>query len=518
MKNQYSEKIGNAMNHQCYLFQFVFFISTFLLHLPQNVSTLSLDNEVEGSFFERTEALQQKKLSIANQKGHVVKDKKTDAPLAVHGLNFRVEGVDDPKTVADIFVLENMNSLRVENARNVRDHKIRATLAGSVVRYKQICNNIDVLESEIAVTVSKDNAVTFSAGSFRPNIQCPDTIPKFSKDDAINAASDEIGIPHKDMEFVEANLIIFMDGTESILTWQVRICGIKQRYESNEYIYNALNGDLIRAKSMISDKNGYEHLITHQSSSTSSINRKDRGRITKRLRGSLQQSPDVFFSKLEKRVSFPRMDENETNTTRKDGFAYIFEPNPLATAKAKYTDPGFGDNCGFNSAELKKQLRNVTLQGLLFERNTYYLNGKYAQYHNFDLPSPFQIPFLGIDFDTESKSSSPDFSSDRRHGRFEATNAFYSIEKYLRYVEEDLGIQIKPTLYDGGIRFDPRGAFGLDNSYYDTISQRLAFGEGGVDDSEDDDVVVHELGHFIHDILTDGSVSTLQGLSEVNSV
>jgi len=53
---------------------------------------------------------------------------------------------------------------------------------------------------------------------------------------------------------------------------------------------------------------------------------------------------------------------------------------------------------------------------------------------------------------------------------------------------------------------------GDDNSYYS--NGRLVFGEGGVDDAEDADVVLHELGHGLHDWLTNGSLSQVQGLSE----
>ena len=41
----------------------------------------------------------------------------------------------------------------------------------------------------------------------------------------------------------------------------------------------------------------------------------------------------------------------------------------------------------------------------------------------------------------------------------------------------------------------PHGFNGADNSSYSPGTGRLQFGEGGVDDAEDSDVVHHELGH-----------------------
>jgi hypothetical protein len=53
-----------------------------------------------------------------------------------------------------------------------------------------------------------------------------------------------------------------------------------------------------------------------------------------------------------------------------------------------------------------------------------------------------------------------------------------------------------------------------DNSHYLGGTQRLAFGDGGVDDAEDADVIVHELGHGLHDWITGGGLSQTEGLSE----
>ena len=45
----------------------------------------------------------------------------------------------------------------------------------------------------------------------------------------------------------------------------------------------------------------------------------------------------------------------------------------------------------------------------------------------------------------------------------------------------------------GVLFFDPSGANEADNSYY--TAGTLNFGEGGVDDAEDADIIIHEYGH-----------------------
>jgi len=84
----------------------------------------------------------------------------------------------------------------------------------------------------------------------------------------------------------------------------------------------------------------------------------------------------------------------------------------------------------------------------------------------------------------------------------------------MRYINQTLGITLMPFQYTGGVKFDPHGFNGEDNSHYLSSIGAVAFGDGGVDDAEDISVIIHELGHGIHDWLTSGSLSQVQGLSE----
>jgi len=84
----------------------------------------------------------------------------------------------------------------------------------------------------------------------------------------------------------------------------------------------------------------------------------------------------------------------------------------------------------------------------------------------------------------------------------------------MRYINNTLGIRCIPLTNSGVLYFDPSGVNGDDNSYY-TVGT-LTFGEGGVDDAEDADVVLHEMGHGIHDWITGGHSSSSTGLGEGN--
>jgi hypothetical protein len=81
----------------------------------------------------------------------------------------------------------------------------------------------------------------------------------------------------------------------------------------------------------------------------------------------------------------------------------------------------------------------------------------------------------------------------------------------MRYINQTLGVACLPQLNSGVVHFDPSGLSGQDNSHYIPSADRLAFGEGCVDDAEDADVIWHELGHGLHDWLTNGNTSGFIG-------
>src|SRR5690606_2338598 len=107
-----------------------------------------------------------------------------------------------------------------------------------------------------------------------------------------------------------------------------------------------------------------------------------------------------------------------------------------------------------------------------------------------------------------------EFHLTRSQAGFDGVMAYYHLNTMMKYVNETLGVQAMPLPPQTVVRFDPHGLNGDDNSHFVGGSQILAFGEGGVDDAQDADVIVHELGHGLHYFVTGGSLSQNQGLSE----
>ena len=186
-----------------------------------------------------------------------------------------------------------------------------------------------------------------------------------------------------------------------------------------------------------------------------------------------------------------------------DGQGRAFLPDPLSSATAAYGDSGFTDGNDADTSQMTNESPFVTLEDITENAGTFTFVGPWAELVDWD--SPFKGDF-------SQNSSTWDFT--RENDAFEAVNVYYHIDVYMRYLNVTLGLDIRPYQYPTGVRFDPSGFGGADNSSYSTGTGRLRFGEGGVDDAEDADVVIHELGHGLHDWVTSGGLSQNQGLSE----
>jgi hypothetical protein len=187
------------------------------------------------------------------------------------------------------------------------------------------------------------------------------------------------------------------------------------------------------------------------------------------------------------------------------GSAYIFQPDPLSKTGSSYGGQyvnGSGTSEDATNASLDAARTLVTIPEIDFTGGIYTLKGTYAEIKELEAPAK------GI-----FTQSTNQFLFNRSDDGFEAANAYWHLDNSLRYINVTLGIICKPSQNGGVLRFDPHGFNGSDNSHYLTANQSLGFGEGGVDDAEDADVILHELGHGIHHWLA-GGISNADGLSE----
>lgn len=165
-----------------------------------------------------------------------------------------------------------------------------------------------------------------------------------------------------------------------------------------------------------------------------------------------------------------------------DGSGFVFNPDPLTSAQQNYggswRDLNDADNTELNGQRVTRPLRSITQQ-----TSTYSLTGPFVRILDFELP--ISVPVT---------STTPEgFVYTRSQQGFEDVMVYAHIDSCQRHIQS-LGFM---NIQNTQVSVDPHGLGGDDNSHFLPSTNRIAFGEGGVDDAEDVDVIWHEYGHAI---------------------
>lgn len=178
------------------------------------------------------------------------------------------------------------------------------------------------------------------------------------------------------------------------------------------------------------------------------------------------------------------MSSNANDTTVS---ALIFKPDPITRAETSYGG-AFVDN--------DDQSNNELFDALTLDSVTLSWNEDSAHW---ELKSDAA---WALDLDTFPKIAPPTFDElspsslhfDRSDDEFEFVNVFYHLNVY-----QDYYASFGHTLMNFPLRFDAHAKNGADQSSFNSGNgnPQLLFGDGGVDDAEDADVIIHEYGHAI---------------------
>jgi hypothetical protein len=171
---------------------------------------------------------------------------------------------------------------------------------------------------------------------------------------------------------------------------------------------------------------------------------------------------------------------------------WVFSPDPITSSQEVYGTPYSDQNdqdIGVVNAERVPRQVAAT-----FDSGIFSLKNSAAEIVEFSDP-----------ITTASSSSINEFNYTRTQDGFEDCNVLYHLTTMRDYIHS-LGFT---DLMDYAIHVDAHALNGSDNSNFNQgfSPPRLSFGEGGVDDAEDADVVVHEYGHAIMHSAAPGSNS-----------
>lgn len=162
-----------------------------------------------------------------------------------------------------------------------------------------------------------------------------------------------------------------------------------------------------------------------------------------------------------------------------NGSAQVFDPNPVVTlARTDLKDDSPAEE--FNPAYVIQELKDISM-----ENGVYTLEGPKVTIADFE--SPRVAP---------STSTDGNWIYERKNDAFNDAMTYVQVDKNIRHMES-LGYVGKKVIFAKSLSIDANGLNGVDNSHYIPSTSQLAFGHGCVDDNEDTDVILHELGHAI---------------------
>ncbi len=159
------------------------------------------------------------------------------------------------------------------------------------------------------------------------------------------------------------------------------------------------------------------------------------------------------------------------------GTATVFLPNPVADLQ----NQALTDQKDADYAALAPAYHGVTLTNL---DGSGFLRGDWAN----------------IRSETGNPAYSPtnDFNYHRNDDRFEQVMAYYWVTEAQKYIQSlGFGSSRRPVNMESqDLRINQ---WGQDNSFSWDKKDMIKLGKGGVDDAEDAEVILHELGHAIQD-------------------
>mgnify|MGYP001791550883 CR=1 FL=1 len=161
----------------------------------------------------------------------------------------------------------------------------------------------------------------------------------------------------------------------------------------------------------------------------------------------------------------------------------VFDTNPVA----KLNDPSLRDH---NDSAAAVPDAAYSLADLLDLNPTGMLAGPNVQIVDTDAPT------------TPHADPSQPLLFDRSQPQFEEVNVYFQIDRSQRYMQS-LGYTGARRVVAYALPVDPHSLSGADNSLYvgsNVPGQgKVYFGDGGVDDAEDPDIVLHEFFHSVQD-------------------
>jgi len=368
---------------------------------------------------------------------------------------------------AENWIKQNTKKLEIQPNHDFKMLFNRKGPSGETLRYYQMVNGVRVYNAELTIHINTIGEVSYVANAYNRDVATIDTNPNISSEEAYSATIRNLNAP-----------------------------GLTRKKEEGLFVYpnNGETNLVYSFKTSSENLNGYWETIVDAKTGYI-ISSKDIALYHKHHKEKKKKNDKEKKSKISA--------GNNTAAVMVTGTAMVFDPDPLSVAQVAYggsyidgNGQGDTDNTNLNATRTQVNLPDVEFSG-----GTYRLRGQYAEI------AQLQNPNTGLF--TQATNA---FHFTRNEQGFEAAQVYYHVDKSIRYINETLGITLVSRFNSGVVEFDPHAHNGADQSTYG--GGELNFGEGGIDDGECTDVILHELGHGLHDWVTNGGLSQVNGLSE----
>ncbi|MFT4603884.1 MAG: PKD repeat protein [Rhodothermales bacterium] len=391
---------------------------------------------------------------------------RTGLPVALYHSSYRA-APSSPEEMALAYLRERGDELGIEDVGTLYHVATRSMLSGYRVRFQQHVGGVPVYKSVVAVSVGPNGQIQFVTNGYKSGVRLVVVASKTGGAQAMKAAASHVAFEGPP-SVQQQELVIYAEGGVARLAHRVQQVTAQGAWD---VLVDASSGSVFRAEA-----------TAHSNPPGQAA--------------PLLSRPSAMFGT-------PAPQGVSSRGVQVDGTAMVFDPDPMTTLSTQYGESaGVQDNSDQDSDELTAARRQVALRNITDTGSEFTLEGPLVVVTDFD------PPFLGT-----FSQASPDFDFTRSQPGFEATNVYYHIEHSMRYLNEELGIAVVPLQYSGGVQVDPHGLEGAVNAQY-LFTGQLRFGEGGADMAEDPEVVLHELGHAIHDWITNRGLSQEAGLGE----
>jgi hypothetical protein len=279
-----------------------------------------------------------------------------------------------PEDIARKYLSYNTRLFKINNITSeLKTTLVQQSPAGHHVRFEQLFNGIPVYQSDVVVSISKTNYVTFLSNNYRPNLQVQSLNPLIDTSTAIVSAINYLNVRGEIIHREGPELFVFADSDPARLCYRT-VISASNPHGAWELLTDAVTGEIFSQRNIeINDK--------------------------------------------------PQRNNNVASGV--NGTGYIYNPDPLTTALKYYGAGGFTDNNHADSPQLTAQRQLTVLKDITFSNGSYTLSGPYVRIQDWDLPN------IGVVTATDPDS----FRYTRSQAGFADVNVYFHIDSTQRYIQ-----------------------------------------------------------------------------------